>query len=1015
LLETDTYIILIQSYFFKAVKISDWDNLQKHLFKYVFRQFLLFSLGILGPFLKVASQDYFQQEVNYKIHVTLNDKRHELSGFESVGYINKSPDTLGYLFFHLWPNAYSDNTTELAKEIFNRNGKGKLFNDPELRGYIDSLDFEIEGYKVEWNLLSGFPDICKLILNKPLKPGDTIVITTPFHIKIPKGVTSRLGHIGESYQISQWYPKPAVYDKSGWHQMPYLDQGEFYSEFGSFDVSITLPANYIVGATGNLQNEDEKKMLDVLSSDTSWIKTPDVIGTDFPPSSNQMKTLRYTENHIHDFAWFADKRFHVLKGKVKLPDTGRVVTSLVMFTNQEAYLWRNAISYVNNAIWYFSKWNGDYPYNTFTAVQSVLNSGAGMEYPGLTVIGMAKDPYLLDEVIAHEICHSWYYSAVGSDERRFPFMDEGIASAYESRYMEERYPGKKLWEISFRNRKLAKIFHIEEMPVQLIQELDWLVPARRNLEQPVNLAAPDYTYANYSSIVYNKAAQGFNYLRAYLGDSLYDSIMHDYYRSWKNRHPQPEDLRVIFESHTSKDLSWFFDDFLGTTKRLDYKMVRFNNNRLLIKNIGELKGPLLIAGRTGDSICSEYWVDGFEGKKWINTNLNNCSEIRIDPQHKMTELFRLNNNIRTSGIFRRADPVQFRFLYTVEDPDKRSVIYFPAFDWNSSDGFVAGMAINNGTLIPKPIEYFLIPFYTFNNPGLVGYGKISFNKTPYDNFIRLATFTLEGAQFGAIGNQDYHKAKAGIDLNFRSGNMTNPINQKVFGYYITASDLKQIESFMKAKMRSYLQFGYLMERKGIINPFNIMVSFESGSSFQKTSLELNYKYSYYGKKNGLEVRIFAGTMLKNSSTDPYYAFSSSGRGGREDYIYQGLYPDRFGEFPKTFWSRQMALSEGGLVTPVNDSIGYSRWVCSLTLTSNLPGKVSRIPVKPFVNLLLNDHGHGISDKSPLFYEAGLKAGLWDFFEIYFPFLVSDNISTITGSLRDRIRFVFRLDKLKTPL
>jgi hypothetical protein len=102
-------------------------------------------------------------------------------------------------------------------------------------------------------------------LNKAIKSGDTIKIATPFHVKIPKGVTSRLGHIGESYQISQWYPKPAVYDNTGWHQMSYQDQGEFYSEFGSFDVSITLPANYIVGATGNLQNEQETEMLTKLA------------------------------------------------------------------------------------------------------------------------------------------------------------------------------------------------------------------------------------------------------------------------------------------------------------------------------------------------------------------------------------------------------------------------------------------------------------------------------------------------------------------------------------------------------------------------------------------------------------------------------------------------------------------------------------------------------------------------------------------------------------------------------
>ena len=940
--------------------------------------------------------------------MTLNDRKHELNGFESVKYINNSPDTLGFLYFHLWPNAYSTNKTELAHEIFRTEGKKRLFNDPELEGYIDSLDFEAEGHQVRWNLLEGSPDICKIFLNEPLNPGDSIYITTPFHVKIPKGITSRLGHIGESYQISQWYPKPAVYDRHGWHQMPYLDQGEFYSEFGSFDVSITLPANYVVGATGNLLNEEEKKFLDTLASDTSWIKKPDFGGADFPVSSKQMKTLQYTGNQIHDFAWFADKRFHVLKGNVKLPDSGREVTTWAMFTYQEAQLWMSAISYVNQAIRYFSEWIGDYPYNEFVAVQSALTSGAGMEYPGLTVIGLAKDPYLLDEVLAHEICHSWFFSALGSDERRFPFMDESFASAYESRYMEEMYPGKKLWELNFKNRKLAKFFQIEKMPVKRIQELEWLVPARRNSEQPVNLEATAYTYDNYGSIIYNKAAQGFNYLRAYLGDPIFDSVMHDYYRTWKYRHPGPDDLRAIFDSHTEKDLSWFFDDFLGTTKRLDYKMVRIENQKLLIKNKTELNAPLLIAGMNGDSICSEKWVDGFEGKKWINADLKNYSEMKIDPEHKMTELFRLNNNIRTSGIFRKSDPVQLQFLYTIEDPDKRTLLYIPAFDWNSADGFMAGVAFLNGTLIPKPIEYFLIPFYSFRNQGVTGYGKISFDITPYENLIRLATFTLEGEQFGAPGNQNFKEVKMGLDLYFRPDKIINPVNQGIFGYYIAASDLIKIKLLSPAKMLSYIQFGYKLERNGIINPFNMLVSFESGKSFQKSSLDFNYKYSYYGKNNGLEIRLFAGTMLRNAFADPVYSFAPSGRSGRELYLYQGLFPDRFGEFPKTFWSRQMTFSEGSLVTPVNDSLGYSRWLCSLSLSSSLPKITSWLPVKPFVNLVLNDHGSG-TDKSQLLFEAGLKAGIWNLFEIYLPLYVSDNIKSISGSLKERIRFVFRLD------
>ncbi len=316
-----------------------------------------------------------------------------------------------------------------------------------------------------------------------------------------------------------------------------------------------------------------------------------------------------------------------------------------------------------------------------------------------------------------------------------------------------------------------------------------------------------------------------------------------------------------------------------------------------------------------------------------------------------------------------------------------------------------------GLSYPKLVEYSVIPFYTFRNHGLTGYGKISFNIIPYNKLIRIATFTLEGEQFGAPGNQNYRKAKIGVDLGFRSENMINPVNQNVFGYFLSASDLHDIELLTPARMRSYLQFGYVLNRSGKINPVNMLVAFESGKSFQKTSLELKYTYSYSGNNKGLDLRFFGGTMLKNSSADPFYAFSPGGRSGREQYLYQGFYPDRFTTFPKTFWSRQMTLSEGGLVSPVNDSLGYSRWLFSLSLATNLPGRISFIPVKPFLNLLLNDHISGTNNQSLFFYEAGFKAGIRDFFEIYIPLLVSDNIKSITGSLKDRIRFVFKLDIL----
>ena len=974
---------------------------------------LFFAFLIVVGFCPAAtSQVYFQQQVNYKIDVSLNDTLHELSAYEEVNYTNNSPDTLRFLYFHLWPNAYSTNKTPLARQIFAFKGKQKLFNDPELRGYIDSLNFKVNNLTVSWNLLPNQPDICKIMLNSPLLPGKNIVITTPFHVKIPKGVTSRLGHIGQTYQITQWYPKPAVYDRHGWHPMSYLDQGEFYSEFGRFDVSITLPKNYVVGATGILQDISELKMLDSLVTDTTW-KSIKMLGKvkHITPTYNK-KTLHYTGENMHDFAWFADQQFNVMKGKVILPETGKEVTVWVMFTSRQSRLWRNALKYTSRAILDFSKMIGDYPYTSYTLVQSPLSAGLGMEYPGLAVIGPTKNAWTLDNVIVHEIGHSWFYGALGFNERRYPFLDEGLTSNYENREMTYKYPDKKLWEVLLKKKKQAKFLHADKMPLEELQELQWLIPARNNTEQPLDLSSTDYNRTNYGQLVYNKTAMGFTYLRAYLGDSVFDAAMHRFYRQWKFRHPDPDDLRAAFESVTSNSLNWFFDDFIRTTKRLDYKLVKLDKQKLLVRNNGEMISPLIIAGLSGDSVVFEKWVDGFSGSQWIEIPTGDYTELKIDPNHVMPELFRLNNNLQTSGIFPKADPVQPQLLVGIEDPEKIPLMYIPAVNWNHENGFMVGAALYNGLITPKPVEYFVMPFYSFNHSKFAGFGKIAYNITPYNNFIRIATLSLQGTQFGAPGNRDYRKIQAGLDVYFRKNNSANPIQHSMYGRFALASDLHQIINQEQAKMNRYVQLGYNLQKSSLVNPYNLLISFEAGNAFSKTAVDFDYTQSYTGSENGLKVRFFAGAMLKNTDSNTFYSLAPAGRSGRELYLYEGTYPNRFGVFPTSIWSRQMTLSEGGLVSPVNATLGYSQWLLSLSLSSSLPGMLSKTGIKPFVNLLYNDHGLSTAYNSHFLMEAGLKAGIMNIFEIYVPFIVSKNIQSITGPVKDRIRFVLNLDLSK---
>ncbi|RYZ55316.1 MAG: M1 family peptidase, partial [Chitinophagaceae bacterium] len=181
------------------------------------------------------AQDYWQQQVDYKIDASLNDKQHAVKGALTLDYTNNSPDKLQFIWFHLWPNAYKNDSTAFAKQVAKDKDGPKRLAAIKDRGYMDSLNFMAGGQRLQTEPHPQYIDVVKVLLPQPLEPGKKITITTPFYTKLAT-YNSRSGYNDQSYIVTQWYPKPAVYDRKGWHPMPYLDQGEFYSEFGSFAV-----------------------------------------------------------------------------------------------------------------------------------------------------------------------------------------------------------------------------------------------------------------------------------------------------------------------------------------------------------------------------------------------------------------------------------------------------------------------------------------------------------------------------------------------------------------------------------------------------------------------------------------------------------------------------------------------------------------------------------------------------------------------------------------------------------
>ena len=658
---------------------------------------------LLVPLLHSEGNKYFQQDVRYEIDVTLDDKNHSLSGFEKIDYTNNSNDTLDFIWFHLWPNAYKNDSTAFAKQQI-RIKRLRFANSKEKdRGYIDSLSFRVDGQESDVEIHADWIDVVKIILPKKLLPGKSILIETPFYVKLPL-VFSRLGHSGQHYEITQWYPKPAVYDNKGWHEMPYLNMGEFYSEFGTFDVKITLPEEYRIMATGDLVNgEDELYWLDSLASlgdslhmlskkefknKLKLIKNTSNNQNDSDSLITRTKTVHFRQKNVHDFAWFADKNWIVRTGNLYLSDSTKKITLWSFYLPKNAQLWENSIEYLHDSGYWYSKFYGDYPYNHLTAVDGDLSAGGGMEYPNITVISSGGSQDLLEYVIMHEVGHNWFYGIIGSNERDHTWMDEGLNQYSNIRYWQKKYKYKNE-QIRIQDFIQDKLGIGKNLSMSWVNYAGYVSNGKNKDAQPLSLTADAYSRGNYGQH-YSKTAVFMRFLEHYLGENKIDIIFKDFFQKWKFKHPYPEDLEEIFNIHSDENLDWFFDNVFEKTTYIDYGVNNLSN-RFILSNYGTFSSPVEVAyyNKKGQEIKRE-WLHGIKSKKMLNAPPGTLS-IKIDPDEHMPDINRSNNG----------SPKNFEFKLIWDKPNYFNhvinIIPWPFF-YNYYNGFSPGITMFSGFL-----------------------------------------------------------------------------------------------------------------------------------------------------------------------------------------------------------------------------------------------------------------------------------------------------------------------------
>lgn len=480
------------------------------------------------------AQSYWQQRVEYTMDIDFNVDNHQFTGTQTLKYFNNSPDTLDKVFYHLYFNAFQPGS---MMDI-----RSRTIEDPDrrVRDRISKLDDSEIGFHKVISLTQDGKDVSfkvegtvlEVKLKEPILPGSATVLNMNFQSQVPIQIrrSGRNNAEGIDYSMAQWYPKLAEYDDRGWHTHPYVGR-EFYSPYGDFEVNLTIAKDYVVAATGILQNPNE-------------------VGYGYEDEGVNVKrkektlTWRFKAENVHDFVWAADPDYTHTKTMVE----GGPELHFFYQKGAKTKAWEKLPEATVKAFQFIEKNYGEYPYQHYSIIQG---GDGGMEYPMATLITGERNFGSLLSVTVHEALHSWYQGVLGFNESYYSWMDEGFTT-----YVQDE--------------ALAYIKGDQENP-QKDNYSSYISLTQSGKEEPMSTHS-DFFTTNYAYVrsAYTKGAITLAQMNYLVGRETTLRAQKKFYNQWKFKHPDANDWIRVFEKESGLELDWYLDFWTNHTHTIDY-------------------------------------------------------------------------------------------------------------------------------------------------------------------------------------------------------------------------------------------------------------------------------------------------------------------------------------------------------------------------------------------------------------------------------------------------------------
>ena len=592
---------------------------------------------------------YWQNAASYTIKASLDDKLDKIKGSLIVTYTNNSPEELGFVWFQLDQNLFNSKSRGQAIVPLTESRYGSAGNNFE-GGYV------LQNLKIDNEATTNYvitDTRMRINLPKPLPAkGGKITFSMDFEFSIPEYGADRTGILptknGKVYSIAQWYPRVCVFDDIlGWNTQPYTGPGEFYLEFGDFNVEITAPANHIVALGGELLNPSEvwtqtqlARYNEAQNSDkTVMIRSlKEVTDKNTRPNKKDL-TWKYRLENAHDVAWTSSASFIVDAAKINLP-SGKKSLALSLYPEESNGKngWERSTEYTKASIEHYSRKWLEYPYPV--AVNVASNVG-GMEYPALSFCGYNAKGGDLWGVTDHEFGHNWFPMIVGSNERLHAWMDEGFNTFINEISTQHFNKGEYNQRFGAKNNLTQALFNPSLEPV---------------MSSPQNMRERHIGY-----LAYYKPAYALRLLREeIIGPERFDVAFSKYIDYWAYKHPTPNDFFRTIENETGENLNWYWRGMFQHNWQMDQaisevRYVELDENKgalITVQNLGKLPMPIEIEATTvsGKKITTKLPVEVWERNRVWTFKLNSTeklSKVQLDPRNVYPDINPDNNTWNT--------------------------------------------------------------------------------------------------------------------------------------------------------------------------------------------------------------------------------------------------------------------------------------------------------------------------------------------------------------------------------